>query len=153
MLQIWALCGLWGHLHVQDHVGWSRVHVVGHSMGGMIATRLAALAPHRVASLTLVSATAGGTQAIPRSWRALKYGLQVRWESCGDCVADEGGQAHALRPHCAVQLASAKTAECRAKLDLKLHFCPATLDEPVGVLSADACNTCSACHTAPSPAT
>ena len=51
--------------------------MVGHSMGGMIATRLAALAPHRVASLTLVSATAGGTQAIPRSWRALKYGLQV----------------------------------------------------------------------------
>ena len=35
---------------------------------------------------------------------------------------------------CAAQLASAKTAECRAKLDLKLHFCPATLDEPVGVL-------------------
>lgn len=34
---------------------------------------------------------------------------------------------------CAVQLASAKTAECRAKLDLKLHFCPATLDEPVRV--------------------
>lgn len=51
--------------------------MVGHSMGGMIATRLAALAPHRVASLTLVSATAGGTQAIPRSWRAVKYGLQV----------------------------------------------------------------------------
>ena len=36
-----------------------------------------------------------------------------------------------MRRLCAVQLASAKTAECRAKVDLKLHFCPATLDEPV----------------------
>ena len=51
---------------------------MGHSMGAMIATRLAALAPERVATLTLISATAGGTQSIPRSWRALKYALQVR---------------------------------------------------------------------------
>ena len=30
-----------------------------------------------------------------------------------------------------LQLARASTAEDRAKVDLKLHFCPATLDEPV----------------------
>ena len=63
----------------QEHLGWSReVHVVGHSMGAMIATRLAALAPGKLASLTLISTTSGGFQIIPRSWRAVKYALQVR---------------------------------------------------------------------------
>ena len=59
-------------------MGWNKdIHIVGHSMGGMIATRLAALAPERLASLTLISVTSGGFQIIPRSWRALKYALQV----------------------------------------------------------------------------
>ena len=51
-------------LAVMDHIGWSApVHVVGHSMGAMVATKLAAAAPHRVASLTLISATGGGWAA------------------------------------------------------------------------------------------
>ena len=122
--------------------------MVGHSMGGMIATRLAALAPHRVASLTLVSATAGGTQAIPRSWRALKYGLQVcAWKQPlmrGISVLLAWVEPNEKEALCAAQLASAKTAECRAKLDLKLHFCPATLDEPVRVLLC-CCRPASGC--------
>ena len=66
-------------MSMQEHLGWGRdIHVVGHSMGGMVATRLAALAPERLASLTLISVTSGGLQIIPRSWRALKYALQVR---------------------------------------------------------------------------
>ena len=62
----------------QEHLSWGVVHVVGHSMGGMIALRLAAMAPERIASLNLISTTAGGLQSVPRSFRALKYALQVK---------------------------------------------------------------------------
>lgn len=40
-----------------DHLDLDRVHVVGHSMGGMVAQHLAVSWPERVASLTLVSTT------------------------------------------------------------------------------------------------
>ena len=62
----------------QEHVGWEHAHVVGHSMGAMIALKLAAAHPERIDSLTLVSATCGHFESIPRSWRALWYSLQVR---------------------------------------------------------------------------
>ena len=38
----------------QDALGWGSVHVVGFSMGGMIATKLASARPHRVRSLLLL---------------------------------------------------------------------------------------------------
>ncbi|RLM80389.1 uncharacterized protein C2845_PM12G12380 [Panicum miliaceum] len=53
-------------LELMDHLGWRKAHVFGHSMGSMIASKLAAMAPDRVASLALLNTTGGGYQCIPK---------------------------------------------------------------------------------------
>jgi pimeloyl-ACP methyl ester carboxylesterase len=52
-------------LGVMDALGISRAHVCGASMGGMIAQHLAAGAPSRVASLTLMMTTSG-SRSLPK---------------------------------------------------------------------------------------
>ena len=66
-------------LGLLDHLGLERAHVVGHDWGGAIGSVLAAMAPHRVASLTCLSVghpaafgTAGWEQR-EKSWYMLLF--------------------------------------------------------------------------------
>ncbi|XP_066383785.1 uncharacterized protein [Miscanthus floridulus] len=83
-------------LALMDHLGWRRAHVFGHSMGSMIASKLAAMAPDRVASLALLNTTGGGYQCIPK----------IDW--------------HMLSLAC--RFLRARTPEQRAILDLEVHY-------------------------------
>ncbi|RLN48423.1 hypothetical protein BBJ28_00000081 [Nothophytophthora sp. Chile5] len=58
-------------LSLLDHVGWETAHVVGISLGGMISIELAATAPERVCSLTLMVTTRGHYAPHPRAWKPL----------------------------------------------------------------------------------
>ena len=58
-----ALADLAGFvLHFLDAIGVERVHVVGHSMGGAIASQMALAAPQRVASLVLIASAGLGPE-------------------------------------------------------------------------------------------
>ncbi len=52
-------------LAVLDAAGIARAHVVGTSLGGMIAQELAITAPHRVDRLVLIASTPGATGGFP----------------------------------------------------------------------------------------
>eukprot|EP01128_Nolandella_sp_AFSM9_P010872 TRINITY_DN758_c0_g1_i1.p1 TRINITY_DN758_c0_g1~~TRINITY_DN758_c0_g1_i1.p1 ORF type:complete len:359 (+),score=38.91 TRINITY_DN758_c0_g1_i1:55-1077(+) len=52
---------------VTDHLGWDRFHVVGFSMGGMIAQEVALLVTDRLLSLSLISTSPGSSLRIPMS--------------------------------------------------------------------------------------
>ena len=62
---------------LQEHLRWEKAHVVGHSMGGMAAMKLAAMVPARVASLSVISSSGGGWQSVPSTWRAIRYAWRV----------------------------------------------------------------------------
>jgi pimeloyl-ACP methyl ester carboxylesterase len=55
-----------------EHLAIGRAHVVGASMGGMIAQILAATEPERVASLAIVMSTTGKPFSRPPAWRVIR---------------------------------------------------------------------------------
>ena len=65
-------------LAILDAERLDRVHVVGHSMGGVIAQELALAAPDRVRSLTLLCTFVRGKDAARLDWGMLWSGMRSR---------------------------------------------------------------------------
>ncbi|KAK1571051.1 hypothetical protein Q3G72_011186 [Acer saccharum] len=89
-----------------DHLGWKKAHVFGHSMGAMIACKVAAMVPDRVLSLALLNVTGGGFECFPRLDRKT---LSI-----------------------AIRFLRAKTPEQRAAVDLDTHYTKEFLEEYIG---------------------
>ncbi|XP_049935576.1 uncharacterized protein LOC116260768 isoform X2 [Nymphaea colorata] len=94
-------------LALMDHLGWKKAHVFGHSMGGMIASKLASIAPERVLSLALLNVTGGGFECFPKVDRKF---ISI-----------------------AMRFMKAKTPEERATVDLDTHYTEEYLNERIGV--------------------
>ncbi|KAE9621442.1 putative carboxylesterase [Lupinus albus] len=89
-----------------DHLGWKKAHVFGHSMGAMIACKVASMVPDRVLSLALLNVTGGGFECFPKLDRQT---VSV-----------------------AYRFLKAKTPEQRAAVDLDTHYSQEYLEEYVG---------------------
>lgn len=63
---------------VMDAVGWRAAHVVGHSLGGVIAQQLALAHPERVRSLALLCTFGSGKHVAPLTARMMWYGMRSR---------------------------------------------------------------------------
>lgn len=65
-------------LALVESLGLARVHLVGHSLGGVVAVRFALIAPERTASLALLCTFAGGRDLSRPSARLMWLGLRSR---------------------------------------------------------------------------
>ena len=64
-------------LVLMDTVGWESAHIVGHSLGGLIAQQVAIAARRRVRSLSLLCTFSKGADATQLSWEMFCLGLRT----------------------------------------------------------------------------
>lgn len=70
-------------LAAADALGWSRFALLGHSMGGAVATLLAAAAPGRITRLALIEALGGLVEDEARTARRLRDAFATASEPAG----------------------------------------------------------------------
>jgi len=66
-------------LALMDRAGWESAHIVGHSLGGLIALQLALTAKSRVRSLSLMCTFARGADATRLTTDLLWISVRLRW--------------------------------------------------------------------------
>jgi pimeloyl-ACP methyl ester carboxylesterase len=70
-------------LALLDNAGWNSAHIVGHSLGGLIALQVALMDKRRVRSLSLLNSFARGAEATRLTPLILWIGLRIRFGSRG----------------------------------------------------------------------
>lgn len=85
---------------ILQSLGWESAHIIGHSMGSMVACKLAAMFPESTQSLTVICGTGGGWESVPLKPRPLWLGLR---------------------------LLCSRSKERRAAVDVQFHYSRATL--------------------------
>jgi len=88
-------------LALMDHAGWESAHIMGHSLGGLIAQDLALTAKPRVRSLSLLCTFANGADGTRVSGRVIWIGLRMRFaprpvrrDAFLELVLPPGGERH-----------------------------------------------------------
>lgn len=90
-------------LAVMQHIGWDDAHVVGHSLGGLIAQAIASRHPDRVRSLSLLCTFCNGAAVAPVTPRMIWWGMRA---TIGTMAMRRHGFLGLLFPPNALELAN-----------------------------------------------